>query len=87
VFWQHLVEAGVVSVAGGIVGTILGLAGLWALRAWYGRFMEQFGRTLPFEYGTLSLAIAISLAAGLLAGIYPAWRIGRAPPASYLKVQ
>jgi putative ABC transport system permease protein len=87
VFWQHLVEAGVVSVAGGIVGTLLGLAGLWALRAWYGRFMEQFGRTLPFEYGTLALAIAISLAAGLLAGLYPAWRIGRAPPASYLKVQ
>jgi ABC-type lipoprotein release transport system permease subunit len=35
----------------------------------------------------LLLAIGISLVAGLLAGLYPAWRIGRAAPASYLKVQ
>jgi ABC-type lipoprotein release transport system permease subunit len=43
--------------------------------------------TLPFDPGTLVMAIAISLLAGLLAGLYPAWRIGRAAPASYLKVQ
>jgi putative ABC transport system permease protein len=87
IFWQHLVEAGVVSVMGGIVGAVLGLTGVWALRGWYGRIVEEFGRVLPFEFGSLALAIAISLVAGVLAGLYPAWRIGRAPPASYLKVQ
>lgn len=87
IFWQHLVEAGVVSVAGGIAGALLGLAGVWALRAWYGRVIDEFGRVLPFEVGSLLLAIAISVVAGLLAGMYPAWRIGRSPPASYLKVQ
>jgi putative ABC transport system permease protein len=87
IFWQHLVEAGVVAVAGGVVGTLLGLGGVWALRAWYGRFIDDFGRTLPFEVGTLLLAIAISILAGLLAGMYPAWRIGRSAPASYLKAQ
>jgi putative ABC transport system permease protein len=87
IFLQHLVEAGVVSVAGGIAGAVLGLAGLWALRSWYGRVIEQFGRVLPFEPSSLVLAIVISLVAGVLAGLYPAWRIGRAAPASYLKAQ
>lgn len=87
IFWQHLVEAGLVSVTGGIVGALFGLAGLWALRAWYGRVIEDFGRILPFEAGSLMLAIFISLVAGLFAGMYPAWRIGRAAPATYLKAQ
>ncbi len=87
IFWQHLVEAGVVSIAGGIVGALFGLGGVWALRAWYGRIIDEFGRVLPFEAGSLLLAIAISIVAGLLAGMYPAWRIGRSAPASYLKVQ
>ena len=87
IFWQHLTEAGVVSIAGGVAGAILGVAGVWALRAWYGRIVEEFGRALPFDVGTLLLAIVISLIAGILAGMYPAWRIGRAAPASYLKAQ
>jgi len=31
--------------------------------------------------------MSIAVGAGVLAGLYPAWRIGRAAPASYLKVQ
>jgi len=57
------------------------------LRAWYGRFVQDLGRALPVDYGTFVIALGISLLAGILAGLYPAWRIGRAAPASYLKVQ
>ena len=32
-------------------------------------------------------AAIISLVAGLLAGLYPAWRVGRLPPATFLKIQ
>jgi putative ABC transport system permease protein len=32
-------------------------------------------------------AILLALAAGLIAGLYPAWRICRIPPASHLKAQ
>jgi ABC-type lipoprotein release transport system permease subunit len=44
-------------------------------------------RALPVDPVNFLFAIAIALTAGVLAGLYPAWRIGRAAPASYLKVQ
>ena len=87
IFWQHLTESGVVALAGGIVGGLLGLAGIWALRAWYGRFEDAAQRVLPFDAMNFLLVIAIAVFAGLIAGLYPAWRIGRAAPASYLKAQ
>ena len=87
IFWQHLTESGVVALAGGIVGGLLGLGGIWALRAWYGRFHEEAARVLPYDQANFALIVVIAVAAGLLAGLYPAWRIGRAPPASYLKAQ
>jgi putative ABC transport system permease protein len=87
IFWQHLTESGVVALAGGVAGGLLGILGIWALRAWYGRFIDQVTRILPFDPSTFLVAVTIAVAAGLLAGLYPAWRIGRAAPASYLKVQ
>jgi putative ABC transport system permease protein len=87
IFWQHLTESGVVSLAGGLVGGLLGVAGIWALRAWYGRFVDEALRALPFDSANFLIIITIAVAAGVLAGLYPAWRIGRAAPASYLKVQ
>jgi ABC-type lipoprotein release transport system permease subunit len=33
------------------------------------------------------LAVALSLVAGLVAGLYPAWRVCRIPPAVHLKLQ
>lgn len=87
IFWQHLTESGVVALAGGIVGSIVGVLGIWALRAWYGRFVDEATRALPFDEKNFVIVVAIAVVAGLLAGLYPAWRIGRAAPASYLKVQ
>jgi len=44
-------------------------------------------RALPFDEMNFVLVITIAVFAGLMAGLYPAWRIGRAAPASYLKAQ
>jgi putative ABC transport system permease protein len=87
IFWQHLTESGVVALAGGLLGGLLGFAGIWALRAWYGRFHEEAVKVLPFDLNNFVIIVAIAVGAGIVAGLYPAWRIGRAAPASYLKVQ
>jgi putative ABC transport system permease protein len=87
IFLQHLTESGVVALAGGIVGGLFGVVGIWALRAYYGRFVEDAPKLLPFDGMNFLIVVAIAVFAGLMAGLYPAWRIGRAAPASYLKVQ
>jgi putative ABC transport system permease protein len=35
----------------------------------------------------IALAIGLSLLTGVLAGLYPAWRVGRLAPATFLKTQ
>jgi ABC-type lipoprotein release transport system permease subunit len=57
------------------------------MRAWYSHFLDAPLNFIPFDETNFIIVVAIAVFAGLLAGLYPAWRIGRAAPASYLKVQ
>jgi putative ABC transport system permease protein len=49
--------------------------------------VRSFGWTLAFEVSPAVLVQAVGLAVGaaLLAGAYPAWRMGRADPAEALR--
>lgn len=89
VFLQLLTEVGVVAAAGAVLGLALGALGLWGLRALYADSDRSGGYQALAHVDTTSLVAAIVLAivAALAAGLYPAWRIGRLPPASYLKSQ
>ncbi len=87
IFFQHLTEAGLVALVGGLVGGLLGWSGVWAMRAWYSHFLDAPLNFLPFDGMNFLIVVTIAVLAGLVAGLYPAWRIGRAAPASYLKVQ
>ena len=87
IFLQHLTESGLVALAGGMAGGLLGWAGVWAMRAWYTRFLDAPLKFLPFDATNFAIVVGIAVLAGILAGLYPAWRIGHAAPASYLKVQ
>ncbi|HEX6397454.1 MAG TPA: ABC transporter permease [Steroidobacteraceae bacterium] len=87
IFLQHLTESGLVALAGGMAGGLLGWCGVWAMRAWYQRFLDAPLKFIPFDAMNFFIVVAIAVLAGILAGLYPAWRIGHAAPASYLKVQ
>ena len=87
IFLQHLTESGLVALAGGLAGGLLGWTGVWAMRAWYTRFLDAPLKFLPFDATNFAIVVGIAVLAGILAGLYPAWRIGHAAPASYLKVQ
>ena len=90
VFMQHLVEVGVISSIGALLGLALGGLMLMGLRVLYTVDPNDAGGTQALAHVDLtSVATALLLAffATIAAGLYPAWRIGRLPPASYLKAQ
>jgi putative ABC transport system permease protein len=81
VFAQLLTEASLIGVAGGVLGLLLALLGLWATRQ------------LPRDYATLAhldlrmflVTFVLGIVASLLAGLLPAWRACQIPPALQLK--
>jgi putative ABC transport system permease protein len=91
VFAQHLVETGVLAGAGSLLGLGLAALGLWGLHTLYsvlGDFGAGRGAQLArFDTASVVIAVVLAVFAALLAGLYPAWRVGRLPPAIYLKSQ
>ena len=51
------------------------------------RFDQEAPAVFQMELPMLGVGILLALVAGLIAGIYPAWRICRIPPAAHLKAQ
>jgi putative ABC transport system permease protein len=75
---QFLVEAGVLSALGGVVGVGLGMIVPHLITLWF----EQ--RTVVLVPHVL-LAFCISAAVGVLFGIYPAWRAANMDPVEALR--
>ena len=91
IFAQHLIEVGALSALGALLGLTLAALGLEAVRHLYAaaHLGERGGYQELMHFDTVGVAWAVILAlvATLTAGLYPAWRVGRLPPALYLKSQ
>lgn len=81
IFQQCLVEAGLVGLAGGVLGWLFTLAGLWAVRAQPVEYADLARLDLPMFTATFALAVLASL----LAGVFPALRASGVAPAMQLK--
>lgn len=85
---HHLAEVLIIGVLGGVLGVIVAWLGLFGIRALYSSELhDRYERLTDMDVTVVLAAIALSLLAGLVAGLYPAWRIGRTPPSRYLKTQ
>jgi putative ABC transport system permease protein len=82
-FRQYLVETGVIGVSGGILGVGLGWAGLIGVR----HLIQGSDHYAHLDWTMVGVSLLIALVASTLAGLYPAWRVVRIPPAIYLKIQ
>jgi putative ABC transport system permease protein len=91
VFLQHLVEVAMLSVLGAALGFGLALLGLAAVHHMYSAahlgHRGGYQELMHFDTVGVIWAIALAVVATLAAGLYPAWRVGRLPPAMYLKSQ
>jgi putative ABC transport system permease protein len=83
VFWQHVVECELVGIVGGAIGMALSVAVLAVIA----KLLGEVGRAIRLDFEMAVVSIFLSLIAGLLAGIYPSWRVCSVPPAMQLKVQ
>jgi len=88
VFVQHFVEVGVLAGIGALLALPVAFFGLQGVHALYfqpggGGYQEL----THFDVASIGWAIALAVVSALIAGLYPAWRIGRLPPALYLKTQ
>ena len=81
VFLQCLVEAGVVGVAGGLLGLPLAWLGLWMVR----QQPVSFAASAHFDPSMLGVALVLAVLSALAAGIWPALRASRVAPALQVK--
>ncbi|HEX7731741.1 MAG TPA: ABC transporter permease [Rhodanobacter sp.] len=81
VFVQCLVEAGVVGVAGGLLGLPLAWLGLWMVR----QQPVSFAASAYFDPSMLGIALGLAVLSALLAGVWPALHASRVTPALQVK--
>ena len=83
IFKRCLVEAGTIGLAGGLLGLLLALGGLWAVR----QRPADYAALAHLDGSMLLLTFALAILASLLAGVLPAWRAMQVAPALQLKSQ
>lgn len=84
--WRlSMLETGLLGATAGIVAMPMGI--LLAIILIYIINLRSFGWTLAMQLapGDFAQAFLVALTAALLAGIYPAWRMGRMQPATALR--
>jgi putative ABC transport system permease protein len=81
IFAQLGIESAAVGVGGGALGVLVAELGLWSVRHRPDDYAHLARMDVPMLLGTLVLAVAASVVAGLL----PAWRACRVAPALQLK--
>ncbi|WDE06860.1 ABC transporter permease [Thalassomonas viridans] len=83
-FYQYMVEAGCIGVAGGVLGLVFAYLGLQGIELLYGAKMQAL---VTLDGKLMVFAILLSVSATLLAGLYPTWRACNLAPANQLKSQ
>jgi putative ABC transport system permease protein len=84
VFSQYIIEAGLIGVAGGVLGVGMTWLGLQGIKMLYGEF-EFIARLVTMDWFVIFAAIGLAIISALAAALYPTWRACAIHPASQLK--
>lgn len=83
IFVQFLIESGAIGLAGGVLGLLLALLGLWAVRGQ----PTDYAALAQLDPVMLVTTFVLAVVASVLAGLLPAWRACQITPAIQLKSQ
>jgi putative ABC transport system permease protein len=81
IFFQLLVESGLIGLIGGVLGLGLAWLGLWAVR----HQPAEYAELAELDVVMLAATFALAVVSSLLAGLLPAWRGCQVTPAIQLK--
>ncbi|GLQ96973.1 ABC transporter permease [Dyella mobilis] len=81
IFAQFMVEAGIIGLAGGVLGLAFAQLGLWAIR----HEPAEYAPLAHLDVRMFAMTFAIALVSSLVAGMLPAWRACRISPAIQVK--
>jgi putative ABC transport system permease protein len=81
---QSLVETGLVGVAGAVIGLLITILGIFAIRA---VLADQYAALVYLDAKVVVLEVACAVAATVAAGLYPTWRAAWVEPALQLKAE
>jgi len=85
-FTQHIIEAGMIGVAGGLLGIAATWAGLRGIENLYIEY-EFIQHLVRMDWSMVMLAVALAVVSALAAAVYPTWRACNITPASQLRIQ
>lgn len=79
--YQFIVENLILTMLGGIIGTLLSVVALWAINS-----VDLIANLeLSINFTVLFIALLVCLVFGLLSGVYPAWRMSKLNVVTALK--
>jgi putative ABC transport system permease protein len=81
IFVQFGIESALVGVVGGLLGLGIALFGLWSVR----QRPDDYAHLASMDPSMLAGTVVLAIVASVLAGMLPAWRACRVPPALQLK--
>jgi len=84
IYAQFLTEGAMIGLAGGALGVLATAAGVFEIG---GVFQPKIARLVHVDASLLGLTMLVSVAATLLAALYPTWRAAQVQPAWQLKSQ
>ena len=83
IMWQFLIESIALTGIGGVLGIILG----WSITQAVERIPQAQGLQLLITPGTVIIAVGVSVAIGVVFGLYPAMRAARMHPIQALRYE
>lgn len=83
VYRQFLIEGASIGFVGGLFGVTLTLLGLWGIG---GLFEPNIARLVHVDASLIGLTVLLSIAATVVAALYPTWRAAQTEPAWQIKI-
>jgi putative ABC transport system permease protein len=85
IIWQFLLESATITLVGGMIGVVSGLASARLIATILTRVLAPW--SFRIDPGSIALSLAMSIVTGIVFGLVPAWRAARLDPVEALRYE